>query len=162
TATQQHISTTDTQTNIKFLIVGDGPLREELKEQSKDLGIEDEVTFTGSRQDIPEIMAALDIFVLTSIKEHFGRVVIEAMACGKPVIATNSGAVPEIVEDKVTGILVPPEDSEKLAEAIIELLEDKEKAKEMGIAGRKRVEELFSIEKHTRQIEEVYLSLLSS
>jgi len=104
----------------------------------------------------------LDIFVLTSIKEHFGRVVIEAMACGKPVIATNSGAVPEIVEDKVTGILVPPEDSEKLAEAIIELLEDKEKAKEMGIAGRKRVEELFSIEKHTRQIEEVYLSLLSS
>ena len=75
------------------------------------------VIFTGFRQDIPEIMALLDILVLASEKEPFGRVLIEAMACGKPVVATNAGGVPEIAEDGKTGILVPPKDSRAMAAA---------------------------------------------
>lgn len=147
-----------------FLIVGEGEkkYRHELMEYAETKGIKDSIIFTGFRNNIPQLMNLCDIIVSASIEpEPFGRTIIEAMACSKPVVATNSGAVPEIVEDKITGILVPPEDSEKLAGAVIELLQNKEKARKIGIAGRKRVERLFSIEKHTRQIEEVYLSLLS-
>lgn len=140
----------------KFLVVGDGALRNELEALSKDLGIESNVLFCGSRNDIPEILAASDILVSASLDEGFGRVVIEAMAMAKPVVGTRSGGVPEIVMDGETGILVEPENSEDLAQAIRSLLADPERASEMGVAGLNRVKNSFSLEKHTREIEEIY------
>lgn len=147
--------------NTKFLIVGEEVketkgYKDELQEITKHLKIEKNVLFTGFRRDTPEILSSLDLFVLPSKKEHFGRVIIEAMACAKPVIATNAGGVPEIVKDGITGILVPPGDAKALACAILSLLQNNEKVRRMGIAGRKRVEEEFSLESHTCQIQNLY------
>ena len=119
------------------------------------------MVFTDFRKDIPRIIASLDLLVLTSEKEHFGRVLIEAMACAKPVVATNAGGVPEIVKDGETGILVPPKDSSAMAEAIITLLQDKERARRMGLAGRERVEKMFDIKENARKTEEIYKNLLT-
>jgi glycosyltransferase involved in cell wall biosynthesis len=151
--------------DIKFLIVGNDPTkdarhRRELESLTRELGIAKDVIFTGWRQDIPKIMAGLDIFVLPSLVDHLPLVVLEAMASGKPVVATNVGGVFEMVEDRVTGILVPPGDSESLRRAIIGLLKDKEKAKRMGMAGRRRTEEFFNIEANAKIIEQVYRDLL--
>ncbi len=148
----------------KFMIVGNGNqlYRQKLEDLSKDLGLSGKVVFTGFREDIPRIMNMLDIAVLPSTThlEGLSRVIIEAMASSKPVIATNSGGNPEAVEDGTTGILVPPEDSSSLAESIVDLIKDETKRNRMGEAGRKRAEKLFSIEKNISQIERVYEEIL--
>jgi len=151
----------------KFLIVGediDQNKKQEIKLRNlaEKLRLTNNIIFTGQRNDIPEIMSSLDIFVLSSLKEHFGRVIIEAMGCGKPVIATNAGGVPEIVKDGYTGILVPPGNSDVLARAIIDLSKDKKKVELMGERGRKTAEKLFSIEANVKKIEQVYESLLKN
>lgn len=154
--------------DARFLIVGgtmyyNERYKKELTRYAEYLGLNGGVLFTGIRRDIPQIMSCLDIFVLPSIiDEAFGRVVLEAMACGRPVIATNGGGIPEIVKDNETGMLVPPKDSDKLAQAIIALLEDKERAKRMGLAGRERVEQYFSLEKMVKKIEDLYGQLINS
>ena len=150
----------------KFLIVGKdivrgGEYKKELESLAERLGIREKVIFASFRRDIPRIMASLDLFVLTSEKEHFGRVLVEAMACAKPVIAANAGGVPEIVKDGETGILVPPKDPEAMAEAIVTLLRDKKKAQRMGQAGRKRAEKMFSIEENVRKTEKLYEKILT-
>jgi len=147
--------------DARFLIVGDGEYRERLENQVKQLNLDENVIFTGNRKDIPEILASIDLFVLSSVSEGFGRAAAEAMACGKPVVATKAGGLSEVVEDGITGILVPPKNSIALAEAIIKLLKDKKKAENMGIAGRKRVEKLFSIERNMKSIEELYEKMLT-
>jgi glycosyltransferase involved in cell wall biosynthesis len=145
---------------VKFLVVGEdfvgGRYRRQLEDLSFKLGLSDKVVFTGFRQDIPEILGSLEILVLTSLKEPFGRVLIEAMACAKPVVATNAGGVPEIVREGETGLLVPMRDPEALARSIKLLLNNKEKAKEMGEKGRRRVEENFTIEAHVKKVESLY------
>ena len=142
----------------RFLVVGDGTLRNELEVLSKELGIVNNVIFCGYRNDIPEILAASNILVSASLAEHFGRVIIEAMAMAKPVVGTRAGGVPEIVIDGQTGILVEPASSEEMARAILSLLADPEHARAMGVAGLKRVRDCFSLEKHIRQIEKIYKS----
>ena len=146
------------------MIVGEGnsAYREKLEELSKNLGLSGTIVFTGFREDIPRIMNMLDIVVLPSTThlEGLSRVIIEAMASSKPVIATNSGGNPEAVEDGATGLLVPPEDPNKLAESILTLIKDKTKRNQMGEAGRKRAEKLFNIEKNVFRIEKVYEELL--
>lgn len=144
-----------------FLIVGDGEYKKRLENIRKELGLNENVLFTGNREDIPQILAGIDIFLLSSVSEGFGRSVAEAMACGKPVVATRAGGIPEIVVDGRTGILVPPRDSNAMACAIIELLKDREKGKDMGRKGRKRVEGFFSIERNVRETELVYQTVLS-
>lgn len=151
----------------KFLIVGediDQNKKQEIKLRNlaEKLRLTNNIIFTGPRNDIPEIMLSLNIFVLSSLREHFGRVIIEAMACGKPVIATNAGGVPEIVKDGYTGILVPPRDSDAIAKAIIDLSKDKKKVELMGARGRKIAEELFSIKANVKKIEQIYESLLKN
>lgn len=151
--------------NIKLLVVGDevpqgSSYRKKLEIFAKKVGIKDEVIFTGFRNDIPRIMAAIDVFVLPSLGEPFGRVLLEAMAMGKPVVATDSGGVPEIVVNGETGILVPPKDVKAMTEAIYFLITHKKKAQEMGKTGRKRIEEIFTIQQNVQRIQDIYLDIL--
>ena len=149
--------------NVKFIIVGNRneEYRKKLENLSRDLGIDDKVIFTRFREDIPQIMSSFDIVVLPSYHfEGFSRVVLEAMASSKPVIATELGGNLEAVEDGTSGILVPPGNSNRLAEAILELIKDEDKRNQMGEAGRRRAERLFSIEKNIAQIEKLYKELL--
>lgn len=148
---------------VKFMIIGDGNeiYRKSLEDLSQDLGIAEKVIFTGFREDIPRLMAGLDIVVLPSTDlEGFSRVILEAMASSKPVIATELGGNPEAVVDGTTGIIIPPEDTTRLAEAILELVKNERKREQMGLSGRERAEKLFSIETNIAQIEKLYEELL--
>jgi len=140
-----------------FLIVGDGPLRGILEGLVSKLGLRPNFIFTGFRTDVPNLISVFDVGVLSSIFEGFGYVILEYMAQGKPVVATGVGGIPEIVEDKETGLLVPAGNPELLAEAIISLLQDKDKAREMGLAGRAMVKLKFSAEKMVEEFERLYL-----
>jgi phosphatidylinositol alpha-1,6-mannosyltransferase len=147
----------------KFLIVGespDGNYIRQLKKLSEKLNINKNIIFTGFRNDIPQILAVLDLLVLPSWEEPFSRVVLEAMAIEKPVIATNTGGTPEQILHGINGLLVPAKDPHALAQAIITVMQDKMKAQEMGTAGRKMIEEGFNIKEHTQKMEALYESLL--
>lgn len=119
------------------------------------------VTFAGFQPNAMEYMADFDVVVLPSILEGFGIVLLEAMAMGKPIIASRVGGIPEAVEDGVTGILVSPADSHNLAEALVILLENSTLRQSMGAAGRKRVEALFPMERTVKAIECSYSHILS-
>jgi glycosyltransferase involved in cell wall biosynthesis len=146
--------------DVRFVVVGGGRLLNLMKNLSSDLGISEKVHFTGEREDIPEILDALDVFVLSSYKEGLPNVIMEAMAAAKPVVATSVGGVPELVVDGVTGFLVPSNDEEKLSQAVIRLLTNPEMSKEMGEEGRRRVSEFFSADRMIKEIESLYSHLL--
>ncbi|NHM28354.1 glycosyltransferase family 4 protein [Desulfofundulus sp. TPOSR] len=146
---------------VNFVVVGDGPLREALEQQGRALGLSGRLFFTGERRDIPRILAAMDIFVLPSITEGLPLTILEAMAAGKPVVATRVGGLPEAVIDGETGFLVPPRNPQALARALVRLLSERRKAEEMGQKGRQRVMEHFTVEAMVRKIEEEYKSALS-
>jgi glycosyltransferase involved in cell wall biosynthesis/MFS family permease len=129
---------------------------ENLKKRVKELNIEDKIIFTGFRNDIPAVMDSCDLIVLCSLFETFGMVLIEGMALAKPVVGTNSGGVLEIINDGFNGRLFPYGDSDKLAEAVLDILSDKEKAKKFGMNGRKIVEEKFDLNKMVDKIEKIY------
>ena len=120
---------------MKLLIVGEGHLEEKLKEKVNHLGIEKNVVFTGFWSDVPEITAILDISVLPSFYEGMGRVVLEAMAAGKPMVACRVGGVPEFVEDGVTGYLISPGDVDALVERLKTLIGDSDLRQKMGQQG---------------------------
>jgi glycosyltransferase involved in cell wall biosynthesis len=145
---------------VHWLLVGDGELRGELEGNCRRLGIEPQVHFTGWREDVCDLLALCDIFVLPSLGEPFGRVLIEAMAMKRAVVATDAGGVPEIVDDRVTGLLVPPADPAALADAITTLLSDPARARAMGEAGRARAETHFSLERHADQVMKLYTKVL--
>ncbi len=147
---------------VKFLIVGDGPLKADMEKLAKKLGIDSWVIFTGYRTDISQIISELDIIVLSSLTEGLPVVFLEAMAMSKPVVSFNVGGVSELVIDGQTGILVPLKDSSGLAKAIIKLLKNKEEATGMGMAGWKRLDEKFSLEQMVRGYEEVYVEIIES
>ena len=139
----------------RLAIVGDGPLREELEAMAGSLGVADRVHFLGVRHDVPALMAASDVFVLSSAWEGFGLVVAEAMACGRVVVATDCGGVREVVGD--AGFLVPPRNAEALAEAMgrARRLSDDER-ENLGRAARQRVVEHFSLEATAERYLAVY------
>jgi glycosyltransferase involved in cell wall biosynthesis/SAM-dependent methyltransferase len=118
--------------------------------------LQDLFKLTGYRTDVSEIMSTLDLLVLPSHSEAFGRVLVEAMAAGKPVIGTTIGGIPEIIEDGVTGLLVPPGSPDDLARAIIKILRDPDLAHRMGAAGRERVKARFSPERSMAEIQKIY------
>lgn len=122
-----------------FLIVGDGLRRSELELRSDQLGLSSAVHFVGTRPDIPEMLALLDVFLLTSHMEANPVSILEALASEKPVVATRVGSVPETVLEGQTGYLVPPGDAAALAARVVELLSDSERAQAMGRAGREQV-----------------------
>jgi glycosyltransferase involved in cell wall biosynthesis len=146
--------------NVKFIFVGDGYLRQDLEKLGLAKGMNDYIIFAGFRKDIPEITAIFDIAVLASFFEGLGRVLLEAMALGKPVVATNVGGIPEVVQDGLNGFLVPPGDSQALARAIIRLLKDEQLRRKMGDEARKMIDERFSAEKMVEEIQKVYEELL--
>ncbi|MFZ2198491.1 MAG: glycosyltransferase family 4 protein [Thermodesulfovibrionales bacterium] len=145
---------------LKVLIAGSGPLEDEIKEMVARLGLEGNIKLLGWRNDAPEVIAALDIFCQSSLWEGCPMVLLEAMASEKPIIATDVGGVREIVEDKVTGILVPPADPGALAGAISHLLREKDMASDMGRSGRERVEQCFTVGLMLQRYERLYLDLL--
>ncbi len=133
----------------------------ELRELSRSLGMEDRMMFTGFLKDPLAAMAALDCLVHASVEpEPLGMVILEAMSLGVPVVATRGGGVPEVVEEGVTGLLVPPGDAGALARAVCWILSHPEEAGEMGERGRRRVRELFGLEERCREMEEELLALL--
>jgi glycosyltransferase involved in cell wall biosynthesis len=151
--------------NIKLSIVGHeaGGTKQyvhELKSLANDLGIAKHVMFLGYRKNVAEILKTFDICVLCSFEEGFGRVLVEYMACGKPVIATNVGGIPEIVVDGETGILVPVGDHKSLAEAIIRLIDDPLLSRQMGNDGRLRVQKYFDLKMNVRKTQELYQKLI--
>lgn len=141
--------------SAKLVVVGVGPLEADLKKRAAQLKIQEHVLWTGFREDIPIIMNALDVFALTSIYEGFGRVLLEAMAAAKPVVASCVSAIPEVVEDKATGILVPPEQPISLANAF-KFFEDDRARTLFGTAGRQRVKEHFTLNNMIERTIEVY------
>ncbi len=142
----------------KFLLVGDGILRERLIRQAEDLKIRDNIVFTGlvERKEIPKLISIMDVVVHTSLREGLPRVLPEALAMAKPVIAFEIDGIVEIIKDGMNGYLIPPKDSRKLANSIIHLLQDKEKAKRMGEAGREMVNPAFELEVMLERISDVY------
>lgn len=147
--------------NIICLVIGDGREGDELRAFVLNKGLTDYIRFLGYRNDVPELLCIMDMVVMPSIQESFPRVPLEAMAMKVPVIATTVGGLPESIDNGKTGILFPPKDVESLSNAIRYLIENPEIRKRMGEAGRKRVEERFSIENNVRKTEELYSDILS-
>lgn len=141
---------------VHWVLAGDGELRPALEAQARRLGLGGRIHFTGWRDDVPALVAQGDLFVLPSLEEPFGRVLIEAMAMGKAVVATAAGGVPEIVVEGETGLLVPPGDPEALAAAVRALLDDAPRGARLGAAGRRRAETVFSLAGHVAAVERVY------
>ncbi len=143
-----------------FVLVGDGPLRGELEEQTRRLGIKDWVQFLGFRQDVAEILAAIDIKVLSSLSEGLPNALIEAKAAGCAIVATRVGGVPEIVTDGHTGLLVPSGDPEALADRIIYLLKNPAERRRLGEAARKDSRR-HDIRSYVAKLEKLYEELVS-
>ena len=141
---------------VKLLIVGDGNLEEKLREQVKSLGIEEAVIFTGFWTNVPEITAILDVSVLPSFYEGMGRVVLEAMAAGKPVVASGVGGLTELVEDQVSGYLIPPGDVNALVKRLETLITDPDLRQKMGQAGAHRIGQEHSADSMVEMIHQVY------
>jgi glycosyltransferase involved in cell wall biosynthesis len=139
-----------------LLIVGEGSERDALEAEAATLGIAERVVFTGRREDVPAVTAALDVAVLPSYREAQGLSVLEAMALGRPVVASNVGGIPEMIEDGVSGLLVPPNDPEALAGAIVRLLSDHPYADMIAKRGHDLAHDRFCIEKMVSSIESLY------
>lgn len=147
--------------NVKFEIVGDGPLENELKNYSLELGIQDSVVFSGVREDIPNVLKGFDVFLMTSLYEGISNAIIEAMVMGLPVVVTDVGGNRELVIDDMTGFVCPSNDSKALAEKVLRLLNNGKVAVRMGNNGKKKILEEFNSEKMVRKTEEIYLKLFA-
>lgn len=144
-----------------FMLVGDGPLRAEVEQLAAELGIADRLVLTGLRRDVPELLAAFDIFALSSLWEGLPRVLPQAMASALPVVATACDGSAEAIEDGVNGFLVPPGEPTVLAERLCRLLEQPGLTKQMGAAGYARVQE-FSDRGMVNAIAALYAELLTA
>ncbi len=139
-----------------LLIVGEGSRRDALEAQARELRIAHRVVFTGRRDDVPAVTAALDVAVLPSYREAQGMVILEAMALSRPVVASNVGGIPEMIQDGVTGLLVPPHEPAALARAIVRLLSNHPLADTLGRAGHDMVHDRFCIQLMVGAIKSIY------
>jgi len=147
---------------VKFLIVGDGPERKRLESLSHSLGIAESVVFTGGTREVPKLLSACDVSVLSSNKEGMSNSLLESMALGKPVVATRVGGNDEVIVEGETGFLVPRDNPQALATASLKLIEDKELARKMGQRAKERVMEQFSVSRMVRSTEDLYDSLVTN
>lgn len=143
-----------------LVVVGDGPVRAELVGLADGLGVKDRVLFLGNRNDVPAILPALDVFVLPSIAEGISNTILEAMACGLPVVASRVGGNPELVDDAATGFLFPAGDEKELAGRLKLYLENSDLRQEHGRAARERIEREFSLEAMVDRYDRLYRSIL--
>ena len=148
--------------HARFLIVGDGDQKQELISFADKKGLTPFIIWTGFRNDIPDILSIGDLFILPSLEEAFPTVLLEAMSSGLPVVSTDTGGIPEIIEHEKTGLMVPPGDPDKFAMTILELLGDADKKTELAKNAQKTVMEKFSIEHWSQSLCTVYSNLLSS
>lgn len=142
--------------DARFIIAGEGELRPALERQIKDHHLEKHVLLAGFRPDVLSLHKAFDIFVMSSVTEGLGTSLLDAMAAGKPVVATRAGGIPEVVIDGETGFLVPPRDHDAMAGTIVKLLKDDALRHRMGKAGRARVQSVFSAERMVQETLRVY------
>jgi glycosyltransferase involved in cell wall biosynthesis len=147
---------------LRYLIVGDGDHRGSLEEHAKRRGVTTAVEFLGHRSDVAEVLAAGDVFVLPSHTEALPTVIIEAMAAGLPVVATDVGGTGELVATGSSGVLVPPRSPDRLAEAIDRLLRSPRQTAAMSVAGRRLAADRFSIERQAGRLAAEYRVLAAS
>jgi glycosyltransferase involved in cell wall biosynthesis len=160
-----HILKRDTaECSLKLLIVGGGPLEAKLKNLANELELDNSVVFTGElpHDKIVDYYNMIDIYVSVSNSESFGVSTIEASACEKPVVVSNVGGLPEVVEDGITGIVVPPRDVAATAHAIEKLVLDQHLRQRMGKAGRERVKRLYDWNNNVAQMVSIYSSILTA
>lgn len=144
----------------RFLVVGDGPLREELLCLADRLGLRERVRFLGHRADARALIGLLDVLVVPSLTEGTPLTVLEAMAAGVPIVASAVGGIPDQVRHDKEGLLVPPNDTAALGDALLELLQDSDRARRLGEAGRRRADSGFTHAEMVRKIEAVYHAAL--
>jgi glycosyltransferase involved in cell wall biosynthesis len=139
-----------------FVFLGEGPLLGQLQQLAARLGISGHVMFLGSRQDVPECLAAFDLFAFPSLNEGMGRALIEAMAVGLPAVAARVGGIPDVVADGETGLLVPARDEAALADALLKLLRDPARLQAYGQSARRSMDERFDVSAMVRAIDRLY------
>jgi glycosyltransferase involved in cell wall biosynthesis len=142
--------------DARFVILGEGELREHLEKQVHEHRLEKHVLLPGFRTDVLGCLKAFDLFVMSSVTEGLGTSLLDAMACSRPIVATNAGGIPEIVEDGVNGLLVRPRDAAALAEAIVRALKNEALRHRMGLAGFARARQRFTVERMVEQTAAVY------
>ena len=147
---------------LRFVVAGDGPLREAASREIAELGLAGIVQLLGWRRDVAALLGAMDVFLLTSRFEGLPRAVLQAMAAGVPVVATAVNGTPEAVRDRASGLLVPPEAPERAAEAVIELVRDPGLRARCIAGGRAALGDGFDIRRMVHRLEEIYISLLSA
>jgi glycosyltransferase involved in cell wall biosynthesis len=141
--------------DVAFLIVGDGPELEQRQQQKERLGLEDTVMFAGHRDDVPDLLAMSDVMALPSLREGGPITLFEAMCVGKPVVGTPVGLMPDVIVDGRTGYLVPPKEVDPLASRLIDLLQDPDRADQMGNAAREAVKE-YDMSRAVERLSEIY------
>ena len=142
--------------DVRFLILGEGELRDSLERLVREHHLEKHVFLPGFRTDVLGCMKGFDLFVMSSVTEGLGTALLDAMACGKAIVATRTGGIPEVVEDGETGTLVPPRDHAAMAQAILAMLADDEQRRRMGDAGLARVQARFTVERMVAETAAVY------
>jgi glycosyltransferase involved in cell wall biosynthesis len=148
--------------DARFVILGEGDLREHLQKQVHEHRLEKHVLLPGFRIDVLGCLKAFDVFVMSSVTEGLGTSLLDAMAASRPIVATTAGGIPEIVEDGVNGLLVPPRDQRALADAVVRALNDADLRRRMGEAGFARVNERFTVERMVAETAAAYESVVKS
>ena len=147
--------------NTKFLIIGRGELENELKKEAQKLGIASHIKFLGFRNDVKELLKIMDVFVLCSLSEGLPLSLIEAMASRVPVVCTNVGGIPEVINDRINGFLVPPTDPNALATKIINLLKDRTLANKLAYSSYEKIKQQFSLQFMLDKYAEIYSDLMT-
>jgi glycosyltransferase involved in cell wall biosynthesis len=147
---------------VKFVLIGKGPRQSELEARARALSIEKHLLFLGSRQDVPDILSCMEISVLPSLAEGFSNAILESMAAGLPMVATDVGGNREAIIDGETGFIVPAGNPDILADRLLRLLEDPSLGQKMGRAGRQRIEKYFTLDRMVRETEQFYEEILQT
>ena len=151
-----------THPNVHFLLVGDGPLRDELHIIARSLNLSQRIHFPGLQPDVIPYLSAMDIYLISSLFEGLPIALLEAMSMELPVVSTAVGGIPEVIQDGKTGFLVPSSDAEALSHPIRKLLDDEYLRIDFGRAGRNVVQQRFSIQRMTEELEKIYLEVLEN